>query len=815
MRSTRIAHISDLHFKSDDESDLLAWKRLRRCLIADSPDIVVVTGDLVNERGTASLRLAKRMLWELANDLGMPPVLSEDEEQGLAIVPGNHDLRRFGNLLHSKKAWTKVFGEFTERGFWLKERELVLYLFDSCYLHRGVLRSVPMARGRVSDLSLEAFAQWCGEHLAGPHSDHFWFANKLCALHHSPLPVAEAEEDSGADLSAFLGMDNGGRFLDALAKMRFPVALHGHLHVPQIAQFQLQRLEYSLPTVWAVAAGTASYPRKAPGCGYTYNMLNVARDGSMEVDQKVISGEQHRTKRSRPIVDWSDRLHQMRRNVADKTLMTFASIEKHVEIDHTGLARICIALEGGKPRKRNVKVERLSLRVPQAAPGTFRMEEFPIFADVQKGDESVWKKLEWKPYKVKAIPEPEQSNREMLNGYFDFPHAIEKSHAPVRIEIKYTIPNAFTCTVEQHKALYGHERGTERTEHISFPVDFVADRLTLRVTFRSGPVGGPDATHQLARRASCTLEPEMFVGRDAAPNAQLDESPWCLRMEGQQRLRGIESRAKPTFETPPLEDQPGNNDPYTMAVVVDQPVPMTRYFLKWNLPSWNHCLPADTEVTRALALGESARDALYARIQDVHLPLPQQLLGAYLDRVRKALFNQLSQVQNEPLEIGIAVFDPGTCRLRFGFGEFLAGWDPSKQVIVPGEGAIGQAFKTKRSIVWLKPWAEVDEDYEAGVLYRRPAGYDVDHQAIVAIPLLNPVDIDEQAAQGYKTPTSVLCRFEWRYVIGVLVLRSTTPATALSQLRDDDDANEEGTLFTKFIDPVIRDFATVELKRIV
>src|SRR5947209_3529118 len=70
-----LAHISDLHFGYNDE--LLA-EALRQALVAIQPDVLVVSGDLVEHATDSEFATAREFLQTLPK----PQI----------VVPGNHDL---------------------------------------------------------------------------------------------------------------------------------------------------------------------------------------------------------------------------------------------------------------------------------------------------------------------------------------------------------------------------------------------------------------------------------------------------------------------------------------------------------------------------------------------------------------------------------------------------------------------------------------------------------------------------------------------------------------------------------------------------
>ena len=87
-KSARILHISDLHFGMRFQRG--KWESLQQQAKALAPDIVMITGDLVNTPWFWMLKRAKRELDALSR------VLGRDTE--IWVIPGNHDTRITGLL---------------------------------------------------------------------------------------------------------------------------------------------------------------------------------------------------------------------------------------------------------------------------------------------------------------------------------------------------------------------------------------------------------------------------------------------------------------------------------------------------------------------------------------------------------------------------------------------------------------------------------------------------------------------------------------------------------------------------------------------
>ncbi|MET4425080.1 metallophosphoesterase [Bradyrhizobium sp. 956_D2_N1_5] len=96
----RIAHISDIHFGSTFDVDI--WKRIRTEIIGFGPKTIIASGDFVDHPDPLLLLAAKSELEDLCKECG--------PGTEFFVVPGNHDLLDFGNIIHpfSRKWFDRV-----------------------------------------------------------------------------------------------------------------------------------------------------------------------------------------------------------------------------------------------------------------------------------------------------------------------------------------------------------------------------------------------------------------------------------------------------------------------------------------------------------------------------------------------------------------------------------------------------------------------------------------------------------------------------------------------------------------------------------
>src|SRR5437879_5176943 len=100
MDPYRIVHISDLHFGGAFDAAL--WSYVKSLVAQVGPQLIVVSGDVVDSPQALRLLLAKKELQQLKQDSGADK---------LFVIPGNHDITALGNvrLPRSSKLFWRIF----------------------------------------------------------------------------------------------------------------------------------------------------------------------------------------------------------------------------------------------------------------------------------------------------------------------------------------------------------------------------------------------------------------------------------------------------------------------------------------------------------------------------------------------------------------------------------------------------------------------------------------------------------------------------------------------------------------------------------
>ena len=238
-----IAHISDLHFGYNDP--LLA-KKLSESLAQIRPNVVVVSGDLVEHATDAEFQDARDFL----DSLPGPQI----------IAPGNHDLpfynlwRRFTEGLHK---YRRFITDDLEPAF--VDDELAIVGADSAHLY-------PVKGGKITDSQLDDLVTL----FSGFPSDLI----RVLVTHH-PFDLPEASNKR-------LLIGHSRQAVTRLAPV-VDILLAGHVHISSTGSTST-RYKLEGHAMAFVQAGTAISDRNKG----EENSFNVIRTGVVESDEKQI-----------------------------------------------------------------------------------------------------------------------------------------------------------------------------------------------------------------------------------------------------------------------------------------------------------------------------------------------------------------------------------------------------------------------------------------------------------------------------------------------------------------------------------------------
>jgi 3',5'-cyclic AMP phosphodiesterase CpdA len=687
---TVIAHISDLHFTSmTDTAREDVWSALIVDLSQHKVDLLVATGDLIDSSGRDNYRekgvrqafaKAKAFLLSLCEAGGI-----DDPSRGLYVVPGNHDFRVKGiltpeskiALLKKAKQWFlsphyDLFNEYLGEFY----RPVFLPNLRCCLFtfdSNAVESGLVLATGRVDNNKIIEFTNLCDLiHLAQP--DVWSQCTKIALLHHHPMPIGATERESGrVEDESYLLLKNAGLFMSELVRRKVDLILHGHKHYPALSRATFPRPGEEPHTVSVVAAGSAS----TKGRPHTsYNLITIHNNGTISVERRI------------------------REELAYDKGPSFPSIQSYEDTRRARFARLARELRVRGEVGVRVKVRKYT-RVDTIKPGSGDDEMSGHLEDVVAayGDGQSPTRLPWGFSSRSGVPgrprlhshthalswvEPDATQKG--TGYIVFDRPVADS--PMSFTYRGTISNAIHSNAQDRLAVTGEDD----KESVHATITEWYDMFTLKVKF-----------------------PDSF---DRRPRVQVVDEVQKVRDHVEERYA---ARRFTSFR-----------DDNTAVLIVDRPLPGYKYKIVWDLP-----------VTEDEELNLSGADRL--RIEEIKERLLDLRSEAGADPARrmsdslaglKAYINALP-IGAADLEIALHVHDPNVGGLVCAavLDSAAAQEETLSRVIHAGDSAIGQAYRRREHVNWVRGQNQGDDladffEYDDAL----------PHAGILSVPLFYPMN---------------------------------------------------------------------------
>lgn len=671
---TVVAHISDLHFKSDTRAEDSIWQALLADLESSQVDLIAVSGDLIDGAFrdnwgrwgvTKAIDNAYKFLTEtLCGGLDVDPL------KALVVVPGNHDCRLKG--LFSREALFDLFQQRFQRQFEHKiipSLSLSLFVFDSNKATLGGL-----ATGLVGKEDLVRFSRLIQDVSTSELYDDVWnLSTRVAMLHHHPMPIAATEHrGSITELEETLLLKNAGQFMTQMVQTQIDLVLHGHKHCPAFSKATFPTEGGHEHTVAVVAAGSVSRAGKHP---QSYNLITIADSKEVSLQRKSLDDMTYKSVATFFLQPYEGVRRSRFERLAKRAGATLR-VRKYSRID--------MIKAGSGDTDTHETFESVHSYAGDDVPGidfsvTSHSGFFrdPVFEALSSGLTIKWEWLD----DQKTGPE-----RLVRTNFFP----------PISVE-----PVAYRRIRQVYNAIYFNQRdrldGTDdlsAQESVSFATKHAYELAIFKVLFPKRHI--PDKFEILA---SYKGERDYREGKHAYHHL---------------------SYAK--------------GDP-TVVLALERPLPGYTYKIVWDLPEdEEEELKLDhidagiaEELIKRLLQWRSAEHSVQVNVQ--------RCLEKLRNQIQEDLRNQIKSLQivttsDEPLEITLHAYDKEKRGLVCV--AVLGGSGPNAQLwerrVKPGQNTIGQAYRRRQAVLWAPYPGRESEDAEF-------FDYDSGHTAILSVPL--------------------------------------------------------------------------------
>lgn len=722
--STRILHLSDLHFGASIREEMSAV--LLRTAKRFAPHFIVASGDLANHPRPTQFRAAREFLDSLQKEAGCRP-------ESVLVVAGNHDykisglfgLRRLSRVpfhVHfrspdpgdSRLARLGRYAALAANSVMPWGREL----HDPPLVHSDpdhdvafvMINSTPLsdvlslAQGRVTATDLASLGG------LADRADWARASVRIAVVHHHPLPIPFVRTDSkGRIEESFLILQGAGTLLTQLARAGVSMVLHGHKHFSNFA-----RVEYRGPSgepvlVSVLGAGSATLNGVDDPMGNEVNLIEIREDGTICVDQLFFSEGVERDRRRHTALSWEELSDKLRADARRRHGFRVSTVDKRVEITDLGVSRV------------TERLARCQAETPEGVWG-IRIERIapsPSYVrNVALSDGNV----------VLTKIDVEDHNLRHKTATITLGQVQRPSDGRFDVAFRYDLVNGHVLNHQEFLRRYTG-RGVD-CEYASLLCDHEADELFLTVNFPAD-VLNQGVTHWDASAYFAAFDSD--GGEDTKEH--LDETKRC---NGRLARRGD-----------------------ALVLHVTRPVPGLLYRIRWSynplhVPSGLHRI---RQAQVDLALSRLIAEAGLEGGEPVGLRTAAE---AFLKGFVESIEKELPPLDpREKITAQLSVFDEAALRLRTvatseGHSISPAAWRPAT-----GEGCAGFAFEKSRIVV-----------YDRRI--KDPVGYYIE---------ADEYDSDPRPS---RTRREVLVAIPWvvddKVPIGVLNLSSSSPASRLTRL---------------------------------
>lgn len=682
----KIVQISDLHCDGSP-----AWvdtfDRLIAAISQINPNLIVVTGDLVDSPFPSDFNVVKKSIEQLYRKMPNAHIIT---------VPGNHDYNFKGlNFLRVSfifdwfYANKLCFGPPDQKG---KSADDAAYSFFNRHnvavfpLNSNGQFSNNFAEGKVDNLAARFTDMSTTFRKTGETKGiDFDKSHKIVILHHHPLPVPN--KDSAIDSEQFLFLANAYDLLANVWKIGAHLILHGHKHVSSQCSYKPYPNEKQ--TIYVSSCGSSA----KVGLLNEFKFIALSEGGTCCVSTYTNKKEPTSPFEQAYIYDLipygearkSRYLKIIKDPLVECPVDYILEKKKIVRIREDGLAPIEISFSGikwsaaAKIDKKNIS-ERFRAEVGRIYGGLF---EFTAGAKSESPER--W----YRPSNPAAdVPDTFEYD-------FKLPEALNFT-APINLHIGYTLLNGYALTKNEHEEAFTTGKGKQQEETSSISCDYPTEFLNLIVQFPSKAFF-PKAVYVQSSHIH-TLSDEIDKGLlclDRKYNIDMEETRFL-------------------HDKYAVKVHPGLNQ---IELIVKYPQPQHLYTLRWLIPEDTRTAEiTDKELSTAI------------RLEKEFLKPNSNYVNAFYKELVKSL--QSEQWYNKDIKLFLFGYERDKKVLKVV--RHPKEHPPQKDLFV-GRGAAGKAFKTRISQCWKKSEGDEHGGYRTEEVVK-----DLNPNSVVALPLAYP-----------------------------------------------------------------------------
>jgi hypothetical protein len=316
--TVKILHLSDLHFGATFDPSL--WDYVSKVLAGtDKPNVLIVTGDLVDTPSFFMLGLARKELNHMRAEW-----CCGDKKCELLVIPGNHDVGIYGNwatwlwrwkfnIVFSKEHASLFdllprYMDYIARPWYRRWSLRAMWVFVFALLRvTQQLRRPPkgslvtdccgnslcvasfdsngelwLASGRIDAAEItQVHSELMQRRLPDASGRLLNLVPRVALVHHHVIAIPYASViESLTDFEPFLTLRNAGTLLRELCYWDFDLVLHGHKHLQNFVRLTFDSADQPRSEIAVLAAGSATKRQTVSGQN-SFNLIKVYRSGSI------------------------------------------------------------------------------------------------------------------------------------------------------------------------------------------------------------------------------------------------------------------------------------------------------------------------------------------------------------------------------------------------------------------------------------------------------------------------------------------------------------------------------------------------------